>query len=77
MRGSPPPHSVVLVSSNTKWAYAVTVDMSVVSISEGPRANIVHWRSRFADAQCEAFRGRIRRLQDSQQQLHIAFNGER
>ena len=61
MRGSSRPQPTLLVSSNTKWAYAVKVDMAVVSISEGPGVKIVYSRSHFAIAQCEAVRGRIRR----------------
>ena len=36
MRGSPRPHPALLVFSNTKWTYAVTVDISIVGILEGP-----------------------------------------
>ena len=57
MQGSPRPHPTLLLSSNTKWA--VTADMSVISISEGPGVNIAYLRSKFANTQCEAVRGRI------------------
>ena len=46
-------------SGRTKWAYAVTADMPIVGISEGLGVNVVYWRSHFANAQCEAVRGRI------------------
>jgi len=42
MQGSPRPHPTLLVSSNTKWTYAVTVDMPIVGISEGPGVNIAY-----------------------------------
>ena len=60
MRGSPRPNPTQLVSSGTKWTYAVTVDMPIVGISEGPGVNIAYSRSHFANTQCEAVRGRIR-----------------
>ena len=43
MRGSKKAHPTLLVSSNTKWAYAVTVGKSTVCISEGPVVNFVYW----------------------------------
>ena len=36
MRGNERARLTLLVSSNTKWTYAVTVDKSIVGISEGP-----------------------------------------
>ena len=59
MRGGPRPHPALLVSSCTKWVYAVMVDTSIVGISEGPGVNIAYWRSQFANTQCKAVRGRI------------------
>jgi len=47
-RGSPKPHPALLVFSNTKWAYAVKVGMSLVGTSEGPGVNIAYRRSHFA-----------------------------
>ena len=61
MRDSQRPQPTLLVSSNTKWAYAATADMSVKSISEGPGVNIVYSRSHFANTQFKAVRDRIRR----------------
>ena len=48
MRGSPIPHPALLVLSNTKWVCAVTVDISLVGISEGPGVNIAYRRSHLA-----------------------------
>ena len=42
MRGSPVPHPALLVTSNVKWTYAVTADMPIVGISEGPGVNIAY-----------------------------------
>ena len=36
MRGSKRAHLALLVSLNTKWTYAVTANMPVLGISEGP-----------------------------------------
>ena len=58
MRGSPRPHPSLLVSSNMKWTYTVTADMPIVGISEGPGVTVAYSRSHFANAQCEAVRGR-------------------
>ena len=35
MRGIKRPHPALLASSNTKWTYTITVDMSLVDISGG------------------------------------------
>ena len=35
-RGSPRPHPALLVSSSTKWSYAVVFDISTVRILEAP-----------------------------------------
>ena len=61
MRGSPRAHPTLLVCSNTKRSYAATADKSIVSISEGPGVGNAYQRSHFANAQCEATKGRIRR----------------
>jgi hypothetical protein len=37
----------LLVFSSTKWAYAVTVDISRVRILEASGVNIAYWRSDF------------------------------
>ena len=42
MRGSPLPHTTLLVSSCTKSMYALTVDIPFVGISEGPGVNIAY-----------------------------------
>jgi len=55
MRGSSRPHPTLLVVSNTKWAYAVTGDMSIVGILEGLGVNIVCSRAIFYE---NALRGR-------------------
>ena len=39
--------------------YAVTADMPIVGISEGPGVNIAYLRSYFANTQREAVLGRI------------------
>ena len=59
IRGSPRAHPILLLSSNMKWTYAITVDMPIMGISEGPGVNIAYWRSQFTNAQCEAVIGRI------------------
>ena len=59
MRGSLRPHPTLLVSSITKWAYAVTADTPIVGIPEGPGVNIAYSRSHFANTQCESARDRI------------------
>ena len=56
MRGSPRPHPTLLMSSNTKWAYAVTKDMFIAGISECPGVRIVYWRSHFANYAMRASR---------------------
>ena len=58
-RGSKRPHLALLLVSNTKWAYAVTVDKLILRISEGPWVKFAYRRSHFANTQCEAVRGRI------------------
>ena len=42
MRGSPSPHSALLVFSNTKWTYAVTVGISIVRVLEAPGSDIAY-----------------------------------
>ena len=59
IRGSKRPYSALLVSSNTKWMYAATVEMAIVGILEGPGMNLVYSRSHFANSQCEAVNGCI------------------
>ena len=59
MRGSPRIHPALLVSSCTKLTYVVMLDISTARISEGPEVHIAYSRSHFANAQCEAVRGRI------------------
>jgi len=36
------PHPALLVFSNTEWTHVVTVDISLVGISEGPGVNIAY-----------------------------------
>ena len=44
MRGSLPPHPALLVSSNTEWTDAATVDICILHILEAPGVNIAYWR---------------------------------
>jgi len=52
MRGSQRLHPALLVSSNRKWAYAVTADMPIVGFLEGMELNIVYSTSHLANTQC-------------------------
>ena len=61
MRGSPVPHPTLLVFIYIKCPDAAMVGISTVRISEAPGVNIVHWRSHFANTQCEAVQDRTRR----------------
>ena len=49
MRSSKRPHPAMILSSNTKWAYAAAVDIPDGGISEGPGVNIAYSRSHFED----------------------------
>ena len=49
MRRSKRPHPAMLLSPNTKWAYAVALDMPVGGISEGLGISIAYSRSHFAN----------------------------
>ena len=54
MRVSPGSHSALLVSSYTKRAYAVMMDISTVRISKPPGVSIAYSRPYFGNTQCEA-----------------------
>jgi hypothetical protein len=49
MRGSPRPQPALLVSPSTKWTHAVTAEMPIVGISEGPGVNIAYSRAQFCE----------------------------
>ena len=49
MRGSPRPHSALIVFTNTNCSHGVMFDISTVRISEAPGVNIAYWRSHFVN----------------------------